>query len=156
MPSVRCGHRPATAKLIGMTNETHTAATTPARTAGRAITVAAGTAGALLLWAVDGPWAGTDLAVRQGNSVQHIGPVAVFLTALLSGLAAWGLLALLERTTRRPARIYRIVATVILLISLAGPLGSGIGIGSKLGLLAMHLTVGLALIIGLPGRRNCR
>ncbi|WP_436531390.1 DUF6069 family protein [Actinoplanes sp. HUAS TT8] len=138
-----------------MTNETHTA-TVPARTTGRLITVAAGVAGALLLWAVNDPWAGIDLAVRQGSSVQHIGPAAVAIAALLSGLAAWALLALLERTTGNPVRVYRIITIVILLISLAGPLGSGIGTSTKLVLLGMHLTVGAALILGLPGRRNCR
>ncbi|BCY10161.1 DUF6069 family protein [Actinoplanes sp. L3-i22] len=129
--------------------------TAKSRTAGRAITIAAGTAGALLLWAINDPWAGLDLTVRQGGSVQHIGPLAVALTALFAGLAAWGLLAVLERTTRHPARIYRIITSLILLLSLAGPLGSGIGTSTKLVLLGMHLTVGAALIIGLPGRRNC-
>ncbi|GAA2878821.1 hypothetical protein Acy02nite_76960 [Actinoplanes cyaneus] len=155
MPAVRCARRGPEAKLIGMTNETNTA-TVPARTAGRLITIAAGTAGALLLWAVNDPWAGIDLAVRQGSGVQHIGPVAVAVTALLAGLAAWGLLTILERTTRQPVRIYRIVTVIVLLISLAGPLGSGIGLSTKLVLLGMHVTVGAALIIGLPGRRNCR
>ncbi|MFI1993097.1 DUF6069 family protein [Actinoplanes sp. NPDC020271] len=137
-----------------MTNTTHTADTK--RTTGRALTVLAGVAGALLLWAVNAPWAGVPLTVRQGSGTQQIGPVAVALTALVAGLAAWGLLAVLERKSGNPVRIYRIVTAVILLISLAGPLGSGIGIGTKLALLGMHLTVGAALIIGLPGRRNCR
>lgn len=141
-----------------MTNETHTATQSPCtarRRAGRAITVAAGAAASLLLWAVNDPWAGIDLTVRQGSTVQHVGPVAVVVTALLAGLAAWGLLALLERNSRHPARIYRIITTVILVLSLAGPLGNGIGLSTKLVLLGMHLTVGAALIIGLPGRRNC-
>lgn len=137
------------AKLIGMTNETRT-------NAGRTITLAAAAAGALLLWAVNDPWGGNDLIVRQGAGTQHIGPVAVAVTALVAGAAAWGLLAVLQRTVRRPVLVYRIVTTVILLISLAGPLGGGVGLGAKLALVGMHLTVGLALIIGLPGVRNCR
>jgi hypothetical protein len=130
--------------LFGMTTATRT---------GRAITVAAGAAGALLLWAMADPWGGIDLAVRQRNSIQHIGPVAVVLTALIAGLAAWGLLALLERTVRRPARTFWIIALIVLLFSLAGPLGSGVGLSSRLALLGMHVTVGAALIIGLP---RCR
>lgn len=126
------------------------------RRTGRAITVAAGAAGALLLWAVNDPWAGIDLAVRQGDTTQHIGPAAVVVTALIAGLAAWGLLALLGRTARHPARTFRIIALIVLALSLVGPLGSGAGISSRLALLAMHLTVGAALIIGLPGRRACR
>lgn len=140
-----------------MTNDIqHTATNTTVRRTGRAITVVAAVASALLLWTVDGPWAGLDLAVRQGDTTQHIGPAAVALTALVAGLAAWGLLALLERTVRRPVRTYRIIASIVLLLSLAGPLGSGVGTSSRLVLLAMHVTVGTALIIGLPGRRNYR
>ena len=161
---VRCVHPARTATLIGMTNDmqrTDTTKTadpsrTTARRTGRAITIAAGAAGALLLWAVNDPWAGIDLAVRRGADTQHIGPAAVAVTALIAGLAAWGLLALLERAVRRPARTFRIIALIVLVLSVAGPLGSGVGIGSRLVLLGMHLTVGAALIIGLPGRRDCR
>jgi hypothetical protein len=149
--------------LIGMANDMQqagptrtTASTTVKCRARRAVTVSAGTAGALLLWVVNDPWAGLDLAVRQSDTIQHIGPGAVAVTALLAGLAAWALLALLERTTRRPVRTYRIIACIVLVLSLAGPLGSGADTNSRLVLLGMHLTVGAALIIGLPGRRNCR
>ncbi|WIM93346.1 DUF6069 family protein [Actinoplanes oblitus] len=135
-----------------MTSNTQQTATN--RRTGRLITVAAGTAGALLLWAVNDPWAGHDLLVRQGGTVQHVGPVAVAVTALFAGLAAWALLAVLERTVRHPTRTYRIITSILLVLSLAGPL-AGIGIGTRLALTAMHLTVGLALILGLPGRRHC-
>ncbi|MEU8263690.1 DUF6069 family protein [Micromonospora sp. NPDC048999] len=141
-----------------MTNDmqqTNTTRTTARRT-GRAITIAGAAAGALLQWVVADPWAGIDLAVRQGDTTQHIGPAAVVVAALIAGLAAWGLLALLERTVRRPARTFRIIALIVLVLSLVGPLASGVGISSRLVLLGMHLTVGAALIIGLPGRRNCR
>jgi hypothetical protein len=144
--------------LIGMTNDMQQCDTTntTARRTGRAITVAAGAAGALLLWAVNDPWAGIDLTVRQGDATQHVGPVVVAAAALVAGLAAWGLLTLLERTVRHPTRTFRIVALIVLVLSLAGPLGSGVGTSSRLVLLGMHLTVGAALIIGLPGRRGCR
>jgi hypothetical protein len=126
---------------------------TGARRAGRAVTVAAGAAGSILLWAVD-RWGGIALTVDQGGTVQQVGPAAVAITAILAGAAAWGLLAILERTVRRPARTFRIIASIVLLLSLTGPL-AGTDTGSRLALLGMHLTVGLALIIGLPGRR-CR
>lgn len=126
---------------------------TKTRTTGRAVTVVIGAASALLLWAVD-TWSGTELAVRQGDTVQHIGPAAVLTTALVAGAAAWALLALLERGTRHPVRNFRIIAAAALLISLAGPM-AGIGLGSRLALLGLHLTVGAALILGLPGRHRC-
>ena len=147
-----------TATLIGMTNDLQQSAATSTCTprTGRASTVAAAAAGALLLSAVNDLWDGRDLAVRQGDTIQTVGPVAVVLTALIAGLAAWGLLAQLERTARRPVRTYRIIAGIVLLLSLAGPLGSGVGVTSRLVLLGMHLTVGTILIKGLPGRRACR
>ena len=135
-----------------MTNDIQKSATgTTARRTGRAITVAAATTGALLLWTVGG-----DLGVRQGGATRPVGAAAVALTALAAGLAAWGLLALLERTVRRPVRAYRVIAVIVLLLSLAGPLGSGADTSSRLVLLAMHVTVGAALIAGLPGRPNHR
>jgi Family of unknown function (DUF6069) len=132
------------------TVENHTAA----RRTGRALTVAAGAAGALLLWTVNGPWAGRDLLVEQGDTTRTVGPVAVVVTALVAGLAAWALLAGLERAVRRPVRTYRIIASIVLLLSLAGPLG-GVDTAARLALLGLHLTVGVALIVGLPARRHC-
>ena len=120
------------ATLSGMTN----------KLAGRAITVVAATTAALLLWTVNPP-------------IPGIGAVAVVATALLAGLAAWGLLTLLERTVRRPVRTYRIIALVVLALSLAGPLGYDASLSGRLALVAMHVTVGAALIIGLPGRQSC-
>ncbi|WP_229075824.1 DUF6069 family protein [Actinoplanes sp. DH11] len=125
------------------------------RSTGRAVTIAAGAAGALLVWAVNSPVAGHDLAVGQGGTARDVGPVAVVVTALLAGLAAWCLLALLERTTRHPARTFRIVALLVLAVSLAGPLSAGVDTTSRLALLGMHTTVGAALILGLPARRAC-
>jgi hypothetical protein len=138
-----------------MTTDTKQTNPTTTRRTGRALTVVGEATGALLLWAVNDPWAGLDLVVRQGDTTRQIGPAAVVVTALLAGLAAWGLLALLERTVRRPARTFRIIALVVLAISLAGPLGSGVDTSSRLVLLGMHLTVGAALIIGLPRRCAC-
>jgi hypothetical protein len=47
--------------------------------------------------------------------------------------------------TCRPVRIYRIIASIVLIFSLAGPVGSGVDTSSRLVLLGMHLTVGAAL-----------
>ncbi|GAA4609004.1 hypothetical protein BJY16_007118 [Actinoplanes octamycinicus] len=133
------------------TNSQHTRSR---RRTGRLITIAAAIAGALLLWTVSDLWGGLDLTVRQGGTLQPVGPAAVAGTALVAGLAAWALLAVLERTVRHPVRTYRIITSILLVLSLAGPL-AGVGAGTRLTLLGMHLTVGLALIIGLPGRRSC-
>ncbi|MBB4742147.1 hypothetical protein BJY16_005606 [Actinoplanes octamycinicus] len=137
-----------------MTNQMQTTAFgTTGRTA-RLITIGAATTAVLVQWTSNELWADTPLTVVRGGATQHLGAGAVTVTALVAGLAAWGLLAVLERTTRRPVRAFRIIATVGLLLSLAGPLGSGADPQSTTTLLAMHTTVAAALILGLP-RRHC-
>jgi ribose/xylose/arabinose/galactoside ABC-type transport system permease subunit len=115
----------------------------------RALTVAGAAAAALAVWAMTHSIGGTQLAVRSGGSVHEIGAAVVVLTALLAGLAGWGLLAWFERATGRPYRTWRLVAVAVFVVSLAGPLG-GVGTGARLALAAMHLVVATVLIAGLP------
>jgi hypothetical protein len=91
---------------------------------------------------------GVDLAVRNGGTVTHVGAAAVVAVSLLVALAAWGLLALLQRMSGRGRRIWTIVATVIFVVSLLGPLG-GETASATLGLAALHLTVAAVVIPGL-------
>jgi Family of unknown function (DUF6069) len=91
---------------------------------------------------------GVDLAVRNGSTVTHVGAAAVVAVSLLVALAAWGLLALLQRMSGRGRRIWTIVATVIFVVSLLGPLG-GETASATLGLAALHLTVAAVVIPGL-------
>jgi hypothetical protein len=92
-------------------------------------------------------------AVRSGSDgpVQPVGPGSVFVVALLAGLLGWALLALLERVTARGRTVWTVIAVVVLLLSLLGPLGGVTG-GDKVSLLALHLIVGVTLILGLPMR----
>ncbi|GIF46364.1 hypothetical protein DFJ67_4979 [Asanoa ferruginea] len=92
--------------------------------------------------------AGVDLAVRSGGTVTHVGAAAVAAVSLLVALAAWGLLALLQRMSARGRRIWTIVATVIFVVSLLGPLGAETA-GATLGLAALHLIVAAVVIPGL-------
>ena len=125
----------------------------PPRKARRALGVGVAAALGLAVWTIADPVLGTDLAVRTGGSGTAplaVGPVAVVVTAILAGLAGWGLLALLERLAPRVAgKAWRVTAAVVLLISLLGPLG-GVDAATKLTLLALHLTVGLTLLVTLP------
>src|SRR5262245_1442006 len=88
--------------------------------------------------------AGIDFAVRQGSSIIHVGPVAVALATVLAGLAAWALLALLKNRG-----VWIAIALAVLVISLVGPLGAQ-NPGAGVGLAAMHMTVGIIVILGLP------
>jgi hypothetical protein len=109
---------------------------------------------ALVAWWLSGPVAGSDFDVRTdpNGPVQHVGPASVAIVTLLVGLLAWGLLAVLERGTRRGRGIWTAIAVPVLVISLLGPLG-GVESSDKVGLLVLHLVVGATLILGLRTRR---
>lgn len=117
----------------------------PARRGARALAVLVATAAALAAWVVAVPLAGVDLAVRNGGTEQPVGPGAVAISALLAGLAAWALLAVLERFTRRARSIWTGVAVAVLLVSMVAPLSGGVGTAAKLTLVLMHLAVALVI-----------
>ncbi|MFC4117955.1 DUF6069 family protein [Nonomuraea zeae] len=120
----------------------------------RLLTVIGTPVAALALWAVAVPVAGVTLTVQTGGTPQTTGPVAVMVASLLAGLAGWALLAVLERWTARPTRIWTIIALVVLALSLLGPIGSAVGTAATLVLLLMHLVVGAVLVPGLAGPRS--
>jgi hypothetical protein len=92
--------------------------------------------------------AGVQLTVRTGDTIQHVGAVAVAVMSVVTALAGWGLLALLERVAARGRLIWTIVASAVFVVSLLGSAG-GTGTSAKLGLAALHATVAAVLIVGL-------
>jgi hypothetical protein len=82
-----------------------------------------------------------------GTAPQELSIWLVAATAGIAGLAATGVLALIERINRRPARVWLVVSTTVLILSLGAPLsGEGIDTANKLALMSMHLTAGAVLI----------
>ena len=66
------------------------------------------------------------------------------------GLAAWGVLALLERFTKHGGRIFAGIGWTVLALSLFGPVLTG-AVGTVIVvLLAMHVVTGATLMTGLP------
>jgi hypothetical protein len=119
-------------------------------TRARLVTVAGAVLAAAVVWLVAVPLLGTELAVTQpGRPVQPVGPGMVIGTALAAALAAWGLLAILERLTRRARVVWTSVALVALALSMAPPLISGTTAGGKVALALMHLAVAAVLVPGL-------
>lgn len=119
----------------------------------RWLTVLAAMVAATATWVVAVPLLGIDLVVSPaGGAEQTVGPMAVMLTGVLAGLAAWLLLALLEKWTTRAGLVWRVVAALVLMVSLVGPLSAGSGPATAV-LLVLHLLVGGILIGGLPRRR---
>ncbi|MEU8801867.1 DUF6069 family protein [Spirillospora sp. NPDC048819] len=115
----------------------------------RTLTVAGAAAAALVLWTLTGPVAGHGPSAATGGDVHPVGAVTVAVGGLLAGLAAWALLALLERTVSRPGRVWTITAVTVLALSMTGPLGSAADTASTAILAAMHLLVAAVLIPGL-------
>jgi hypothetical protein len=128
-------------------------ASTTRPTRARALTVAAAVAAAVLGWALLAPVAGLDLTVTVGTGQQRLGVVAVIAATLVTGLVGWGLRALLDRLTGRARTAWTVIATVVLALSLLGPVGSAVGGGTVAALIGLHLLVGLVLLLGLRAGR---
>jgi hypothetical protein len=141
-----------------MSNETLTVQNSPTTakrrpTGRRALTVALAVVATVVVWTIADPVLGADLKVKaSGGSITAIGLGSVIFVTLLSGLAGWGTLALLERLARRTGRrIWTIAASVILVLSLLLGPTAGVTDGAKISLALLHITAGLVLIFGLTG-----
>ena len=116
----------------------------------RAATVAAAIVLPLLVWTIAVPLAGLELVAGSGPTAQAVGPASIVSAVLVAGLAAWGVLALLERFTKTSGRTFAVVGWTVLALSLLGPVLTG-AVGAVLVvLLVMHLVTGATLVIGLP------
>jgi hypothetical protein len=117
---------------------------------GRAAAVARAVAATLTVSLFAG-LAGVDLEVRSGASdaTQHVGPASVALASLFAGLAAWGLLATVERIASRPRVTFTRIAVAALVVSLAGPIGLGLTAAAATTLVCIHLTAAAVLIPGM-------
>lgn len=133
------------------TSTTRNRRSTIGRIRQRVLTVAAAVVAAVLAWLVAVPIVGIDLLVRPGGgAAQQVGLGSVVAVSLLASLLGWGLLALLERLiSRRALTAWTVVAVVVLMLSLTGPLTAAANAAVAIALVLMHLVVGAVLIIGL-------
>ena len=107
---------------------------------------------ALALWVVIDPILGVELRspATGSRASEEVTAAHVLIASGFTALLGWGSLALLERVATRARRIWAVVATLALILSLTGPLsGSGISAGNRTSLLLMHLAVGVILISGM-------
>ena len=132
-----------------ITGATRDAATRPVRTQ-RLLTVAGGTLGALAVWAVAEWVVGLDLrtpAFSSEQPPQELSAALVAVASAVGGLAGWGVLAALERSTTNPRRAWVAVASIALLASLGAPLsGTGVSVGDRIAMIGMHLAVAAVVI----------
>jgi len=115
---------------------------------------------ALAVWFVAEVVLGLDLrqpAASVGTQAESIDAVHVVFSAAVGSLAGWALLAVAERLTARPRRVWTVIAVVALVVSLGGPLsGSGITTSNRLALLLMHVVVAAVVILALGRTARAR
>jgi len=121
----------------------------------RALGVAGAVLAAAAVWTV-AVLAGADLLVSFGPGQPELSVTLpwVIMVSLLSALAGWALLSLLERVTPRAMTVWTVAAVTVAALSLAGPLSSTAPVGTKASLIAMHLAVAGALILALRRTRR--
>ncbi|WP_119727233.1 DUF6069 family protein [Thermomonospora amylolytica] len=118
-----------------------------ARCGQRLVGVAGAVAAALLVWVAGEPVLGHELVVTQpGQEPRDLGAGAFAVFALLSSLAGWALLAVLERVTARARLIWTIVALLVLAVSFFPVAGIEATGGSKAVLALAHVAVAAVLI----------
>ncbi|MFJ6611274.1 DUF6069 family protein [Streptomyces sp. NPDC091289] len=128
--------------------------TAPSHRRRRTTTVLVAVLAPAVVWLVADPVLGHRLRITDPAAQESldIGLLPVVLLALLASLAGWGLLAALERFTRRPRPLWTVAAAVVLLLSFLPLTGSGMSGGTRTALALMHVLVGTALMAGLPTR----
>jgi hypothetical protein len=83
----------------------------------------------------------------DGSSPLEVTATNVALVTAILSLVGWGVMALLERFTPRPGRVWLIVAPLALVLSLGTPLsGAGVTQANRIVLMLMHLAAGAVLI----------
>lgn len=117
----------------------------------RWLTVLASMATATAAWGIAESLLGIDLAVRDAaSSVQQVSALPVTLVSLVVGLAGWALLVLLERWTPKASLVWRVIAAIVFLVSLLGPL-TAVTPAATAVLVGMHGMVAAILTWGLTG-----
>lgn len=119
--------------------------TTRSRRGLRAAGVAGAVAAALLVWMV-AALVGIDLEVAMGTEPpQPVGPGGAVAASLAAAGAGWATLAVLERLTHHARTIWTVLATGVLLLSMA-PTQAGVSVAATGALATMHLAVAAVLI----------
>lgn len=126
------------------------------RVRSRLIAIAGAALAGVVVWVV-ASLAGVDLTVAvPGSNPMTITLAMVIVTAAIGGLAAWGLLALLERLTARARVIWTVIGMLVLALSLIPAATADATTATRVSLVAMHLVVGVTLIVllGRSARRG--
>jgi Family of unknown function (DUF6069) len=103
------------------------------------------------VWVVAARLAGVDLVVHSGSGTQTVTLASVLVVSVLASVVGGLSHRLAERWVRGP-RVWTILAVTVLVLSLVGPAGA-VTPAAAMSLAAMHLVVGLLVILGQSRRR---
>lgn len=116
----------------------------------RAAAVVAAVVAAVAVWLLIEVAIGVDLQAPAFEGSQQgfdVGSLEVVMTSALASLAAWVLLGLLERWSRRPGPVWTWIAIGAFVVSLSGPMsGTGIPTPHRWLLALLHVVVAAVLI----------
>jgi hypothetical protein len=123
----------------------------------RLATVVLAPVAALAVWAIVRLF-GIDLDVSGATGTVGAGDVVA--AALIAALAAWLVVALVERRCRHPRAAWALIASTGLSLSVIGPSWLADGAAGAVALIALHFVVAVVVIVGfagtLPARRGQR
>jgi hypothetical protein len=81
-----------------------------------------------------------------GSDERAVGFGQVIIMTGVTGLIAWGLLAVLERITSHAKTIWTVIAVIAFLLSILGPIDGGVDTASKVVLALMHVGAAATII----------
>jgi Family of unknown function (DUF6069) len=88
-----------------------------------------------------------QVATPPTNAVQDLPIFPVVMASLVPAFVGAGVLWLLNRFTSAPVRLFQILGAVIAVLSLVGPFGLPINLGSKITLCIMHLVAATSIVL---------
>ena len=114
----------------------------------RLLVVVAAVLAALAVWAVAAYGVGVDVhAPQTADPAPQVGAANIVVVSAAASVAGWGLLAVLERLTERAAHVWAMIAAVVAVVSLIGPLTTpGFTGAGRVVLALLHLVVGAVVI----------
>lgn len=98
------------------------------------------------VWVLLAPIAGVSLHVRQGAPGGLVTGWDALVAAFLVASAAVAVASVVRRHSAHPRRTFGLISAAVLVISLAGPLGSATTTSAALSLVALHLATTTCVI----------
>ena len=93
-------------------------------------------------WLVNGAFP----VATTGSDERTVGFGQVILMTGVTGLIAWGLLAILERITSRAKTVWTVIAVIAFFLSILGPIDGGVDTASKIMLSLMHVGAAATIV----------